>query len=85
MKMFSENAQKVLTFLQSNPVVDITAKELAETADIPTKSITGVLNALQKKGMVYREETTVGETVVKYIRLTEEGKTVDPLAEKPEE
>ena len=46
MAMFSENAQKVLTFLQGNPTVDMTSKELAEAAEIPTRSITGVLNSL---------------------------------------
>ena len=69
MAMFSENAQKVLTFLQGNPTVDMTSKELAEAAEIPTRSITGVLNSLVKKGFVVREEATVGEDTVKFIRL----------------
>lgn len=81
MAMFSENAQKVLTFLQTNPTVDMTAKELAEAIEVPTRSITGVINGLVKKGLVVREETEVGEVVVKFIRLTDEGSQVDPLAE----
>lgn len=81
MAMFSENAQKVLTFLQGNPTVDMTSKELAEAAEIPTRSITGVLNSLVKKGFVIREEVTVGEDIAKFIRLTDAGQQVDPLAE----
>ena len=81
MAMFSENAQKVLTFLQGNPTVDMTSKELTEAAEIPTRSITGVLNSLVKKGFVVREEVTVGEDTVKFIRLTDAGQQVDPLAE----
>lgn len=81
MAMFSENAQKVLTFLQTNPTVDMVAKELAEAANVPTKSVTGVLNSLVKKGLVVREEVTVGDDVVKFIRLTDAGQQVDPLAE----
>lgn len=84
MKMFSENAQKVLTFLQTNQNVDMVAKELAEAAGVPTKSITGTLNALVKKGLVVREETTVGEDKVKFIRLTSAGQEIDPQADKPE-
>ena len=80
MAMFSENAQKVLTFLQTNPTVDMVAKELAEAASVPTKSITGVLNSLVKKGLVVREEVAVGDDVVKFIRLTDAGQQVDPLA-----
>lgn len=81
MAMFSENAQKVLTFLQSNPTVDMTGKELAEAAGVPTRSITGVVNNLVKKELVVREEVEMGENTVKFIRLTEAGQQVDPLAE----
>lgn len=81
MAMFSENAQKVLTFLQGNPTVDMTSKELAEAAEVPTRSITGVLNSLVKKGFVVREEATVGEDTVKFIRLTAAGQQINPLAE----
>lgn len=82
MAMFSENAQKVLTFLQGNPTVDMTSKELAKAAEIPTRSITGVLNSLVKKGFVIREEVAVGEDTVKFIRLTDAGQQIDPLAEQ---
>lgn len=82
MAKFSENAQKVLTFLQENTNVDMTAKELAEAAEIPSRSITGILNSLVKKGYVVREATMVGEEEVKFIHLTPAGQLIDPLAEK---
>ena len=81
-KLFSESAQTILTFLQTNHVVDITAKELSDTTGVPQKSINGVLTALQKKGLVFREEAVRGDEKVKYIRLTDTGKTVDPLMDK---
>lgn len=81
MAMFSENAQKILTFLQGNPTVDMTGKELAEAAGVPTRSITGVVNSLVKKELAVREEVEMGENTVKFIRLTEAGQQVDPLAE----
>ena len=83
-KMFSENAQTLLTFLQGNPVVDITANELSEATGVPTKSVNGIITSLQKKGIAYREPAEVDGKTVKFIRLTEAGKTVDPNADKPE-
>lgn len=81
-KQFSDSAQAVLTFLQANPVVDITSKELADAVGVAQKSITGVLTGLQKKGLVVREDAVHGDEKVKYIRLTDSGKTVDPDMDK---
>lgn len=81
-KQFSDSAQAVLTFLQGNPVVDITSKELADAVGVAQKSITGVLTGLQKKGLVVREDAVRGDEKVKYIRLTDSGKTVDPDMDK---
>lgn len=81
-KQFSDSAQAVLAFLQANPVVDITSKELADAVGVAQKSITGVLTGLQKKGLVVREDAVRGDEKVKYIRLTDSGKTVDPDMDK---
>lgn len=81
-KQFSDSAQAVLTFLQANPVVDITSKELADAVGVAQKSITGVLTGLQKKGLVVREDAVRGDEKVKYIRLTDSGKTVAPDMDK---
>lgn len=81
-KQFSDSAQAILTFLQANPVVDITSKELADAVGVAQKSITGVLTGLQKKGLVVREDAVRGDEKVKYIRLTDSGKIVDPDMDK---
>lgn len=78
--MFSEKAQAVLTFLQGNDG-DFTSKDIAVALDIEPRSITGVLNGLQRKGLLVRE-VVEGEKD-KLIRLTAEGAAVDPNAEKP--
>lgn len=80
--MFSEKAQAVLQFMQANQGADLTAKAIAEAAGIETKSITGVLNGLQKKGLVVRE--VVEGQKDKLVRLTADGVAADPFAEKPE-
>lgn len=83
-KMFSENAKKVLGFLQENPNVDLTAKELAEAIGVPPRSVNGVITSLSTRGFVLREPVVVDDKEVKRIVLTEEGKTVDINADKPE-
>lgn len=78
--MFSEKAQAVLTFLQGNDG-DFTSKDIAAALEIEPRSITGVLNGLQRKGLLVRE-VVEGEKD-KLIRLTAEGAAADPDAEKP--
>lgn len=85
--MFSENAQKVLSFLQDHVGENLTAQEIASENGIENRSITGVLNGLQRKGLLIRKEAKVEvdgkEKVVKYILLTDEGVAADPTAQKP--
>lgn len=82
--MFSPRAQAVLVHLQANSGADETAQEVAAATGIEPKAITGVLNGLQRKGMIVREEATDADgKTVKYIRLTAEGTNADPAAEKP--
>lgn len=78
--MFSDKAQAVLTFLQNNDG-DFTSKDLAATLNIEPRSITGVLNGLQRKGLIVRE--IVEDQKDKLIRLTADGVVADPQAEKP--
>ena len=78
--MFSEKAQAVLTFMQANQGADLTAAAIAEAAGIEKKSITGGINGLQRKGLVYREEVEGQKD--KLVRLTAEGAVADPNAEK---
>lgn len=76
--MFSDKAKAVLTFLQQGD--HVTSKTIAEALDIEPRSITGVLNGLQRKGLLGRE-VVEGEKD-KIIVLTESGKVADPDAEK---
>lgn len=83
-KMFSENANKILTFLQANPNVRLTGKELAEAIGIQPRVLNGAVTSLSTRGFVLREPAEVNGVEVKYVVLTEEGKAVDPNADKPE-
>lgn len=79
--MFSDNAQVILNFLQSNPNVNMTARDLAEATQLPPRTVNGVVTGLARRGFAYREETEVDGETVKYVRLTEDGMVVDPFAE----
>lgn len=79
-KVFSEKASAVLRYLQSNVGSDLTAKDIAAATNIETKAITGVINGLQRKGLVIREEVEGFDG--KLIRLTSDGASADPDAEK---
>lgn len=79
----SIKAQAVLGHLQAQDGSDETAQEIASACHIERKSITGVINGLVRKGLVYREvvakEDISGSPVeVKYIRLTDDGRTFAP-------
>jgi Mn-dependent DtxR family transcriptional regulator len=79
-KMFSENAQAVLTFLQAHQGEDVTSKDIAANFGMANNSVTGILNGLQRKGLVVRE--VVEGQKDKLIRLTDEGVAADPDADK---
>lgn len=84
--VFSDNAQIVLNFLKSNPAVDMTASEIAEAVGLTSRTVNGVVTGLarRKPALAYREAVELDGKTVKYVRLTEEGEAVDPLAEKAE-
>ena len=81
--VYSEKAQAVLSYMQANQWADLMANDIANATGIETKSITGVLNGLQKKGLVERIEKE--GFAKKVVKLTAQGATVDPREEKPEE
>lgn len=80
--MFSDNAKIVLSYLQAHNGEDLTSKEIAAATDINPRSITGVLNGLQRKGLL--ERVVVEGQKDKLIKLTIEGLGADPNAEKAE-
>lgn len=78
--MFSDKARAALEYLQAHNGEDLTSKDIAGALDIEPRSITGVLNGLQRKGLV--ERVVVEGQKDKLIKLTVEGMNVDPNAEK---
>ena len=84
-KIFSEKAASVLHFLQDNPDATLTQNELADALGFPHRSMTGVITALVRKGLVVREEAEDGESgkTIKIISITPAGVEVDPDAEVP--
>ncbi len=81
MKMFSENSQAVLKFLQSHDG-QYTANDIAEALGIRPQSVNGVVTSLQRKHLA--ERLTVEGFEKKVIALTTAGATVDPDMEKVE-
>lgn len=77
MAKLSDNAKAVINCLRANPGVDVTAKDLAETLNLPVAVVNGTVTALRpdKKNLAYREEVEGSKD--KVIRLTDLGKTVD--------
>lgn len=82
-QMFSENAQAVLRYLQADPNGQYTADDLADALGLTSRQINGTATGLQKKGLT--ERIVVEGIEKKVIRLTSEGLSVDPAAEKPVE
>ena len=77
---FSEKAQSILKFLQANVGCNLIAPDIAQHTGMTVASANGVITGLQRGGYVQRIELEGYEK--KVIRLTEEGKTVNPMEEK---
>lgn len=73
----SNNASKVIKFLQENPTVDLIDRELSDIVGIPGRSITGVINGLVRNGYASRDRVSVGDEEKNFVRLTEKGLDVD--------
>jgi DNA-binding MarR family transcriptional regulator len=78
---FTEKSIQVINYLRENANEDLVLAEVSEGTGLTKQAVTGVFNALVKKGIGYREEATVevdgAEKVIKFLRLTDHGKTVD--------
>ena len=82
MKLFSENAQSVIRFLQANKGANYTANDIAEATGLAARSVNGTVTGLPKKGICERIEVEGVEK--KVIVLTAAGASVDPDMDKPE-
>ena len=80
--VLSEKAQAVLAHLQANVGTDETFVEIAEATGVEARSVNGTVTGLAKRGLVERVE--VENFDKKVIRLTDAGRTFDPMTEKVE-
>lgn len=82
MKMFSENAQLVIRFLQANVGAQLTADNIADATGLTSRQVNGTVTGLAKKGIAERVEVEGIEK--KVIALTAAGASVNPDMDKPE-
>lgn len=92
--MLKPNSKLVLDYLRANDGKDVTAADIAEGTGLEIKQVNGIVtSAFQKKGYTIRteaekeitkEDGTVAHKTVKYISLTDEGRTHDFDAEDAE-
>ena len=80
--VLSEKAQAVLAHLQATAGTDETFVEVAEATGLEARSVNGTVTGLAKRGLVERVE--VENFDKKVIRLTDAGRTFDPMTEKVE-
>lgn len=75
--VFSDNAKKVLKYLQENQGKDETFKDIAKAVRLTDKATNCIItSSLVRKGYAIRELQPDGGT--NFIRLTDEGMKVDP-------
>ena len=80
--VLSEKAQAILAHLQANVGTDETFVEIAEATGLEGRSVNGTITGLTKRGLVERVEVEGFDK--KVIRLTDAGRTFDPMTEKVE-
>ena len=84
--MISENSKIVLSYLKENDGKDVTAVDIAAATGLNSRQVNGVATALAKKGLMKRVEAEITNEDgthdrVKFIVLTDEGKSFEPEAE----
>ena len=83
-----ENSRKVLDYVKANDGTNMTAADIAAGTGLEVKQVNGIVtSAFQKKGLMQRTPAEVQledgtHKAVKFISLTEEGKSFDPDAEE---
>lgn len=90
MAKLSENAVKILSFLQENDG-NYTATDIAESLGLPVKTVNGVITGgligrNHSRDFVERVESKATdaegkEVTVKFIKVTDKGAALDPTAE----
>ena len=85
MAAMKEKTRKIFDYLKDHDGEDITAADAAEALDLEVRSVNGSFTSFQKKGWGIREEAEIElddktHKKVKFLRLTDEGRAVDPDA-----
>ena len=84
--MLKPNSKLVYEFVKANDGKNITAADIAEGTGLEVRSINGIVtSAFQRKGLMERIAAEVeledgSHKAVKFIRLTDAGKSFDPNA-----
>ena len=83
-----ENSKKVFNYVKEMDGQNITAADIAEATGLEVRSVNGIVtSAFQRKGLMERIPAEIQledgtHKAVKFISLTEEGKSFDPDAEE---
>ena len=85
MAAMKEKTRKIFDYLKDHDGEDMTAADVAEALGLEVRSVNGSFTSFQKKGWGVREEAEVEledktHKKVKFLRLTDEGRAVDPDA-----
>ena len=85
MAAMKEKTRKIFNYLREHDGEDMTAADVAEALDLEVRSVNGSFTSFQKKGWGVREEAEIEledktHKKVKFLRLTDEGRAVDPDA-----
>ena len=84
--MLKENSLKVYNFVKESDGKDMTAADIAEGTGLEVRSVNGIVtSAFQRKGLMERIPAEIeledgSHKAVKFVRLTEAGRSFDPNA-----
>ena len=84
--MLKENSLKVFNYVKENDGKDMTAADIAEGTGLEVRSVNGIVtSAFQRKGLMERIPAEIeledgSHKAVKFVKLTEAGKSFDPTA-----
>lgn len=85
----TENSRKVFEYLKKNKGQELTKYEIVEELDVPISAVTGCVNSLVKKGYAEERQEVLmpmhpsqKPTVLRWVKLTEEGLKYDPDEEE---
>ena len=88
--MLKPNSLTIFNYVKENDGKLMTAADIAEAVGLNTRQVNGTVTALAKKGLMVRTESEIeitkedgseGHKTVKFISLTDEGKSFDPTAD----